>query len=67
MNKKEGEGTKVFGNVNVFYEGEWMAGKRHGKGKERLATGELYEGKFKDDKMHGNGEFKWRNGELYRG
>jgi len=38
------------------HEGEWKAGKWHGRGKETYADGAVYEGEFQDDKQHERGE-----------
>jgi len=41
------------------YEGEWLEGKRSGKGVLYYRSGDRYEGEWKDDKYHGKGEFVW--------
>jgi hypothetical protein len=35
------------------YDGDWLDGRSHGKGKYRFVDGEEYEGDWKDGKMHG--------------
>ena len=37
----------------TIYEGEWMEGKYHGKGKLQLPGGEIYAGLFKNGKFFG--------------
>jgi len=44
-------------NNNIIYEGEYLNGKRHGKGKEFYETGELrYEGEYLNGKRKGKGK-----------
>ena len=50
------------------YEGEYVCGKKCGKGKEtNLVKNTQYEGDFKDDKKNGFGEEKSSDGTIYRG
>ena len=39
----------------VVYEGDYVEGKKHGKGIEINILGEKYEGEFQNDKKHGSG------------
>jgi hypothetical protein len=49
------------GSAKSEYEGEWQAGKKHGKGKcQWFVNGELestYEGDYVEDKRHGRGTY----------
>lgn len=49
------------------YEGEFVDGKRHGKGKYTFAQGGQYEGDFFHGIMHGRGMLKLANGNQYKG
>eukprot|EP00118_Oscarella_pearsei_P000853 m.5968 g.5968 ORF g.5968 m.5968 type:complete len:926 (+) comp14594_c0_seq1:56-2833(+) len=50
-----------------LYEGEYVNGRRHGRGTQTWADGSLYEGDYENGKRHGNGIHKWKNGERYEG
>ena len=41
--------------VNLQYKGEYLNGKRHGKGKEYFNNG-IYEGEYSNGKRHGKGK-----------
>jgi len=60
---QNGWGKLRFGERDVLnresYEGEWLDGKRSGKGILYYRSGDRYEGEWKDDKYHGKGEFVW--------
>lgn len=67
----KGEERYTDGN---FYKGEFLNGKKNGKGSFYLANGTFYEGDFKDDKLEGNvwetlkqGVFTWTEQKIYRG
>jgi hypothetical protein len=49
------------------YEGEWMNGKRNGKGTYTSDNGDVLEGEWKDDKKHGKGKLTLANGDVYDG
>ena len=54
------------------YRGEFVAGRKHGRGVMRWQDGERYEGGFAHDRRNGPGEFVWSNigpraGERYVG
>lgn len=50
------------------YRGDWIDGKRHGRGQAWLREGVLYDGDFERDEAHGQGTLYHPNGrELYRG
>ncbi|KAJ9460804.1 Phosphatidylinositol 4-phosphate 5-kinase 8 [Diplonema papillatum] len=63
-------GKGVFKLPNgMFYEGQWLKGKRHGFGKTTIVDdGEMeYEGFFSRDLFHGFGTKRFDNGEVYEG
>jgi hypothetical protein len=62
----EGRGRLVYSaddpRGRIDYDGEFRAGRRHGKGKLRWRNGCIYKGSWKDDMMQGNGSMKWPTG-----
>ena len=48
------------------YDGEWVDGKKHGRGKMTLANGNWYDGKWHDDYADGEGK-AMINGKMYKG
>jgi len=60
---QRGWGKLRFGERDQFnresYEGEWLDGKRSGKGTLIFRSSDRYEGEWKEDKYHGKGEFVW--------
>eukprot|EP00039_Didymoeca_costata_P011952 m.170526 g.170526 ORF g.170526 m.170526 type:complete len:141 (+) comp15339_c0_seq1:112-534(+) len=56
-----------FQNKFFSYEGECVAGKRHGIGKLSFADGGYYEGNFVNGEIEGQGERYWPNGNKYSG
>lgn len=44
----------VYANGERF-EGDWVHGKRHGKGTYTYADGSVYTGQWDNDRIHGNG------------
>ena len=63
--QRSGRGRFAYNNGEV-YEGEWILGKREGKGYFKFSSGE-YRGTFKADKMHGKGVLNMYNGIIYEG
>ena len=45
-----------------FYEGEWNADKKEGRGKYTDANGNVYEGEWKADKRKGRGKYTYATG-----
>ena len=45
------------------YEGDFMDGKKTGKGKMTFVSGDVYEGEFREGVPHGNGIFLYSNGQ----
>ena len=50
-----------------IYDGEFLNGKQHGKGKYTLPNGYYYEGEWKEDKYCGRGTLTRRNGDVVEG
>ena len=44
------------------YEGDFRAGRKHGKGVKTWANGDRYEGEFADDRREGHGTYTWGRG-----
>ena len=44
------------------YEGEFKAGRKHGKGVKTWANGDRYEGEFFEDRRQGHGVYTWGRG-----
>lgn len=49
------------------YEGEFVHGRKHGRGTERSYTGDRYDGSFVDGYYHGQGVCSYANGDVYDG
>ncbi len=55
-------------NPDWGYKGDWVDGKRQGKGSYRFQDGRLYTGHFENDQFEGYGEFYDAKGDLlYKG
>ena len=50
-----------------MYEGDFVDGKKTGKGKYTWADGNVYEGDYVDGKKTGKGKFTWADGNVYEG
>ena len=69
-NFKDGEfnGNGYFRTRNYTYKGQFIAGKKDGKGKlESFNTKSIYEGEFKNDMKEGYGIEKYNDGSIYKG
>jgi hypothetical protein len=49
------------------YDGYWVNGKRHGKGKFTFEDGAIYTGEWENDERHGKGIYIYKNGDIYEG
>ena len=49
------------------FEGNYIDGRKEGKGKFLWMDGSFYEGDFNDNKLEGNGTYKWQDGRIYTG
>jgi hypothetical protein len=51
-----------------FYRGEWVMGKKEGRGLQIYQDGGLqYEGEWQNDRQHGKGKLLETNGSYYEG
>jgi len=68
-------GKIKFASSGVEYEGEFLEGRPHGKGRSKLPNGDIYVGEYLNGKRHGQGEMRsatdgslrkglWENGEF---
>ena len=64
----EFDGFGVFKCKTYKYEGNFLEGKKSGKGKlEDLIKNSIYEGEFSEDKKNGYGIEKYSDGSIYKG
>ena len=49
------------------YQGDFVNGKKSGKGKYTFANGDIYDGEWVEDKMSGQGIYTFANGDKYEG
>ena len=64
----EFDGFGVFKSKSYKYEGNFLEGKKSGKGKyEDLIKKSIYEGDFLEDKKNGFGIEKYNDGSIYKG
>lgn len=61
-----GEAKYVYRNGNS-YEGDWVDGRRHGRGVFKHASGASYQGEYRDGKKCGTGQYRYPGGDLYVG
>ena len=66
-NQKENKGTIYDKNYNIIFEGEYVEGKRNGKGELKFVNGDKYCGMFKDDNREGTGTYYWKDGSRWEG
>ena len=57
--------TKNYLNGN--YKGDYLNGKREGKGIYIYNNGDKYEGEYKNDLKNGYGVYTYKNGDIYEG
>ena len=63
----DGYGVQTEAYGEWTYEGFFVRGDRHGKGKLTWADGAAYEGDFNKNNRHGRGKYTWPNGDVYEG
>lgn len=51
----------------AIYNGEWLGGFRHGKGKMKWLDGTIYEGEWSYGQAYGQGKFIHINNDTYEG
>ena len=62
------DGKGYYKDKNYIYKGEYLLGKKSGKGKlENLETKTIYEGEFKNDMKNGYGIEQYSDGIIYQG
>jgi len=54
-------------NGAVIYEGEFVAGKRHGLGRQVFESGDMYDGGWADGRLHDRGVYYFANGDKLYG
>ena len=62
----EGRGTMVYASGDM-YEGQWLAGQKHGQCMHTFATGNAYEGELVKNQKHGHGKLTNVDGSSYDG
>ncbi|XP_062251551.1 ankyrin repeat and MYND domain-containing protein 1 isoform X1 [Platichthys flesus] len=55
------------GSDGSRYEGEFMDGLKHGRGKYTFVNGEYHEGSYYRDYRHGDGQYCWPMGQKFTG
>jgi len=65
LDKPHGKGKYI--SHDYAYEGNYMFGRKQGKGIMKFKNGDIYEGEFMSDLFHGEGIFKHANGDIYQG
>lgn len=64
---RHGYGTYVYPGGFFKYQGDWVAGEKHGKGIFEMGDGSSYDGDFVHGEMTGIGLRRWPNGSSYNG
>ena len=67
LNKQVNKKYEIKNYDNGKYEGDFINGKREGKGIFHFQNGDRYEGDFKNDKMEGKGILYYNNGDIFQG
>ena len=67
--KMHGKGTWTYADGTEFkvYQGEFLHGKRHGRGKITYTNGNSHDGEYAEDKEHGRGTFTFADGKVQIG
>jgi hypothetical protein len=65
--RREGEGTYMYPNSFFTYQGQWLDGKKHGRGRLSFSDGGYYEGDFEQGEINGQGSQRWPDGAVYTG
>lgn len=66
--KDKAHGFGVFCEKESRYEGEWMAGEKHGKGEEHwFEDGSIFKGIYVKGFKQGAGKYAWKDGSSYEG
>ncbi|PNW87874.1 hypothetical protein CHLRE_01g005450v5 [Chlamydomonas reinhardtii] len=64
---RTGKGTYTWGVSGAVYTGDYVNGKKHGKGKMVYPDKGVYEGDWVEDVMQGQGTYTYPNGDIYQG
>ncbi|GBF91518.1 hypothetical protein Rsub_04258 [Raphidocelis subcapitata] len=64
---RHGRGRYTFGGGPAAYEGEYVEGRREGRGVMRFPDGGSYDGEWVADKMEGTGTYTYASGDVFRG
>lgn len=56
-----------FIHTREVYQGQWVDGKRHGRGDQSWADGSVYQGNWANDKRNGRGRYISSDGSVYEG
>lgn len=59
-------GVEVWEDGSHF-EGNYIEGRKEGRGKFFWTDGSVYEGEFRDNKLEGHGVYRWNDGRVYEG
>jgi len=65
--RREGKGMYVYPNSFFTYEGDWLDGKKHGRGRLSFGDGGYYEGDFVQGEIVGQGSQTWKDDTVYTG
>lgn len=65
--KPHGFTTMLDKTGTVIYEGEFVAGKRHGLGRQVFESGDMYDGGWADGRLHDRGVYYFANGDKLYG
>lgn len=65
--QRDGKGKYFYPNPYFTYEGEWLGGEKHGRGRLSFGDGGYYEGEFVNGEITGEGEQRWADGSTYTG
>ena len=57
----------TLGLMVLVYDGDFVAGKRHGDGRFRSVNGIIYKGEWFDDLQHGSGSLLYPDGRMMKG
>ncbi len=60
-------GFHTYAYESGIYRGNWINGKKNGKGTYKWKNGDMYVGDWLNDKKNGKGTFTWNNGDKYVG
>lgn len=68
--RRQGAGAMFYNHFDTnrhYYNGEWLADKKHGTGLRSYPSGAMYSGQWKSGKCHGLGTMVWTNCDVYSG